>query len=209
MVRISCSPPWVHGSLCVSICTRVRACLCVCVYQYIGRCPVMLLSIQNKAVPPHAMKALGGKSSLTLLFIPGRGTRWGGGVVSGQRHAQAPFYPGGRTPGTHWVGGWVDPKAGLDIEARGKILLILLGIEHRSPDRPVRSHDTILTELPRLLLTNLSGRIISFNNDLRVFRTRFLIPISEPTFLYIFHRYLSFFSPLSVPSKSRASQWVH
>jgi hypothetical protein len=27
--------------------------------------------------------------------------------VSGQRHAPASLYPRGRTPGTHWIGGWV------------------------------------------------------------------------------------------------------
>jgi hypothetical protein len=43
--------------------------------------------------------------------------------VSGQRHALAALYPPGeRTPGTHWIGGWVDPSAGLDGEARRKIL---------------------------------------------------------------------------------------
>jgi hypothetical protein len=44
--------------------------------------------------------------------------------------------PGERTPGTHWTGGWVGLRAGLDTEARGKILSPLLGIEPRSPGRP-------------------------------------------------------------------------
>jgi hypothetical protein len=26
-----------------------------------------------------------------------------------------------RTPGTHWIGGWVGPRAGLDTEVRRKI----------------------------------------------------------------------------------------
>jgi hypothetical protein len=42
----------------------------------------------------------------------------------------------------------VGPKAGLDTETTGKILLLLPGIEPRSPGRPVRKSDTILTELP-------------------------------------------------------------
>jgi hypothetical protein len=41
--------------------------------------------------------------------------------VSGQHHAPAPLYPRERTPGTHWTGGWVGPRAGLDAEAKGKI----------------------------------------------------------------------------------------
>jgi hypothetical protein len=42
--------------------------------------------------------------------------------VSGQRHAPAALCRGERTPGTHCTGGWVGPRAGLDTEARGKIL---------------------------------------------------------------------------------------
>jgi hypothetical protein len=36
-------------------------------------------------------------------------------------------------------------------EARGKIFLPVVGLEPRSPGRPVRSQDIILTELTRLL----------------------------------------------------------
>jgi hypothetical protein len=32
------------------------------------------------------------------------------------------FTPGERTPGTHWIGGWVGSRAGLDAGARRKIL---------------------------------------------------------------------------------------
>jgi hypothetical protein len=39
--------------------------------------------------------------------------------VSGQYHASAALYPPGeRTPGTHWTGGWVGPRGGLDAENR-------------------------------------------------------------------------------------------
>jgi hypothetical protein len=41
--------------------------------------------------------------------------------VNGQRHAPAALYPRGKVPGTHWTGGWVGPRAGLDAEARRKI----------------------------------------------------------------------------------------
>jgi hypothetical protein len=54
--------------------------------------------------------------------------------VSGQRHAPVALYPGERTPGTHCIGGWVGPIAGLDTEARGKILCLCQG---SNPDRPV------------------------------------------------------------------------
>jgi hypothetical protein len=59
--------------------------------------------------------------------------------VSGQRHAPAALYPRGKDPRTHCSGGWVGPRAGLDTEARGKILSPLPGIEPRSAGRPARS----------------------------------------------------------------------
>jgi hypothetical protein len=64
------------------------------------------------------------------------------------------FTPGERTPGTHWTGGWVGPRAGLDTEARGKILCLCRG---SNPGRPARSQDTILTELPRLHFALVEG----------------------------------------------------
>jgi hypothetical protein len=56
--------------------------------------------------------------------------------VSGQRHAPAALYPREKTPGTHCTGGWVGRRAGLDAEARGKILCLCRG---SNPGRPVRS----------------------------------------------------------------------
>jgi hypothetical protein len=56
--------------------------------------------------------------------------------VNGQHHAPAAFYPWEKFPGTHWTGGWVGPKAGLDAEARGKILCLCRGL---NPGRQVRS----------------------------------------------------------------------
>jgi hypothetical protein len=64
--------------------------------------------------------------------------------MSGRSH------DGEKTAGTHLPIGWVDLRAGLDTDVRGKILLPLPGIELPSPCRQVRSQ-TILTELPRLL----------------------------------------------------------
>jgi hypothetical protein len=68
-----------------------------------------------------------------LLPIPNLGTRWGW-VVSVMPRPR--FTPGERTPGTHWIGGWVDLRAGLDAGARKKILCPCRG---SNPDRPARS----------------------------------------------------------------------
>jgi hypothetical protein len=54
--------------------------------------------------------------------------------VSGQRHAPAALYPRGKDPRFHCTGGWVGPRAGLDTEARGKILY---PCRVSNPDRPV------------------------------------------------------------------------
>jgi hypothetical protein len=46
--------------------------------------------------------------------------------------------PGRFTPGTHCVGDWVDPRAGLDDVEKRKFLT-LPGLEFRSLGRPARS----------------------------------------------------------------------
>jgi hypothetical protein len=79
-----------------------------------------------KAVSLHAMEAHGVRG-LNL------GTRWGW-VVSVTPWPR--FTPGERTPGTHWIGGWAGPRAGLDAEARRKILCPFRG---SNPDCPARS----------------------------------------------------------------------
>jgi hypothetical protein len=42
--------------------------------------------------------------------------------VSGQIHALAALPPGKRGPDTHWTGGWVGPRAGLDNVEKMKTL---------------------------------------------------------------------------------------
>jgi hypothetical protein len=46
-------------------------------------------------------------------------------VMSGELHD-----PAALTPGTHWIGGWVGPRAGLNTEARRRESQPLSGIEH-------------------------------------------------------------------------------
>jgi len=48
--------------------------------------------------------------------------------VSGQPHALAALFLGKEFPSTHWIGGWVGPRAGLDVVAKKKSLP-MLGIE--------------------------------------------------------------------------------
>jgi hypothetical protein len=61
--------------------------------------------------------------SSTILDL---GTRWRW-VVS---YTPRPLYPEEILPGTHWIGGWVGPRAGLDVVEKRKILA-LSGFEPR------------------------------------------------------------------------------
>jgi hypothetical protein len=61
-------------------------------------------------------------------------------LVGGEWSAAHPdrFTPGERDPGTHWIGGWVDPRAGLhDVEKRK--FLTLPGLKLLPLGRPARS----------------------------------------------------------------------
>jgi hypothetical protein len=61
-------------------------------------------------------------------------------LVGGEWSASRPgrFTPGERAPGTHWIGGWVGPRTGLDDVERRKFLT-LPGLELRPLGRPARS----------------------------------------------------------------------
>jgi hypothetical protein len=59
-----------------------------------------------------------------------------GGEWSDSRHRR--FTPGERAPGTHLIGGWVGPRAGLDDVEKRK-LLTPLGLELLLLSRPARS----------------------------------------------------------------------
>jgi hypothetical protein len=82
-----------------------------------------------KAVPLHATKALGARGGIAPTHFR-LGTRWGWVVSVTPRPRFLP--PGKGPPGTHWTGGWVGPRAGLDTEARGEILSPFPGMEPRS-----------------------------------------------------------------------------
>jgi hypothetical protein len=59
-----------------------------------------------------------------------------GGEWSNSRPGR--FTPGERTSGTHWIGGWVDLRAGLDDLEKRKFLT-RQGLELRLLGRPARS----------------------------------------------------------------------
>jgi hypothetical protein len=87
------------------------------------------------------MKAYGGGGCIDPHFLD-LGTSWRWAVSFTPR----PLYPRERAPGTHCIGGWVDPRAGLDM-AKWKFLT-LPGIEPRPLSRPARSQSLYRLRYP-------------------------------------------------------------
>jgi hypothetical protein len=87
--------------------------------------------------------------------------------ASGQRHAPAALYPRERTPGTHWIGGWVGRRAGLDAEARRRILCPCRGSNlDRSIVQPVVRHYTAwATAAHKVLSINMYNVFAQFNTE--------------------------------------------
>jgi hypothetical protein len=67
-------------------------------------------------------------------------------TLDGRLSASHPgrFTRGERAPGTHWIGGWVGSRAGLDAAEKRNAY----DCRESEPGRPARSLITILTELP-------------------------------------------------------------
>jgi hypothetical protein len=61
-------------------------------------------------------------------------------LTGGEWSASCPgrFTPRERASSTHWIGGWVDPRAGLDDMEKRKFLT-LQGLKLRPLGRPARS----------------------------------------------------------------------
>jgi hypothetical protein len=62
-------------------------------------------------------------------------------LVGGEWSASRPGLstPGERASATNWIGGWVDPRAGLD-DVENRKFMTLPGLELRLLCRPARSH---------------------------------------------------------------------
>jgi hypothetical protein len=88
--------------------------------------------------------------------------------VSGQRHAPAALYPRRKDPGTHWIGGWVGLRAGLDAGARRKILCPCRRSNLDHPIvQPVVRHYTAWTTAPPRHRTYVVKyfRLVFFNKE--------------------------------------------
>jgi hypothetical protein len=83
------------------------------------------------------MKAYGGVDVWIHIFLASA-------LVGGEWPVS---HPGRFTPGTHWIGGWVDPRAGLD-DVEKRILLTVPGLELRPLGRPARSQSQYRLRYP-------------------------------------------------------------
>jgi hypothetical protein len=76
-------------------------------------------------------------------------------VVNGKPRPH--FTPKERIPSTHWMGGWVGLRAGLDTQAKGKILCLCQGL---NPGRPGCSQILYWLTYPSMSVNNLQNSLI-------------------------------------------------
>jgi hypothetical protein len=81
----------------------------------------------------YAMKAYRGVDVEIHIFLS---SALAGGEWSASRLCR--FTPEERTPGTHWIGGWVDPRVGLDDVDNRKFLTLRDSNSDPSVVQPVR-----------------------------------------------------------------------
>jgi hypothetical protein len=88
------------------------------------------------------MKAYGGVDVQVHIFLTSAlvGSEW-----SASRHCR--FTPGKRAPGTRRIGGWVNPRTGLDDVEKRKFLT-LSGLELRTLGLPARSQSLYRLRYP-------------------------------------------------------------
>jgi hypothetical protein len=114
------------------------------------------------------MKAYGGVDVKIHIF-------WTSALIGGEWSASrlGHFTPGERAPDTHWIGGWVDPRAGLDDMEKRKFLT-LPGLELRPHRRPARSQSIYRLRYPSSLIIITIAQVDgSANNSHSVFNCHF------------------------------------
>jgi hypothetical protein len=92
------------------------------------------------------MKTYGGVDVETHVFLT---SAIGGGEWSASRPGR--FTPGERDPGTHRIGGWVEPRVGMDDVEKRKFLT-LPRLELRPLGRPARSQSLYRLRYPSFQL---------------------------------------------------------
>jgi hypothetical protein len=71
---------------------------------------------------------------------------------------------GGRAPGTHWIGGWMVPRTGLDNKGKRKFLT-LPGLELRIFSHPTRTQSLYQLRYPSSLMYTRSVKVQQLVGD--------------------------------------------
>jgi hypothetical protein len=112
--------------------------------------------------------------------------------VSGQLHAPAALPPGERVSGTHWIGGWVGPRAVLDAVVKRKIPISRRESNPRTPIVQAVAQRSILIQSFHLPLGFSSGLVRSF------FDKHFVYSSSLSHACYVSHRILLYLISLLI-----------
>jgi hypothetical protein len=104
----------------------------------------------------YAMKAFGGVDIYIHIFLVSAlvGSEWSASRPGRFTHWE-------RASVTHWIGGWMDPRVGLDDMEKRKFLT-LLGLKLRTLGRPARSQSLYRLRNPG----SSDVAVLSFNNCL-------------------------------------------
>jgi 2-polyprenyl-6-methoxyphenol hydroxylase-like FAD-dependent oxidoreductase len=97
---------------------------------------------KNRVTEHYTLKTYGGVDVEVRFFLT---SALFGGEWSASRPAC--FAPGERVPGTHWIGGWVGPRTGLDDMEKWKFFPPP-GLELRPLGRPARSQSLYRLRYP-------------------------------------------------------------
>jgi hypothetical protein len=109
----------------------------------------VIIDLYKRYMPRRQMEEWMYRSTYSCL---GTSWRW---VVS--------FTPWERAPGTHWIGGWVGPRTGVDEMERRKILP-LLGLALQPLGHPARSQSLYWLHSPGSQLANVARIRVSLVN---------------------------------------------
>jgi hypothetical protein len=114
--------------------------------------------------------------------------------VSGQLHAPTALPPGERAPGTHWIGGWVGPKAGIDAVKKRKIL----DCTQSNPGRPARRYTNSPYSPYRYIPSGAGTRTLSRRQPVLL-----TLPIIQPTVVPQILTGHCIFSVLTIQTKTK------
>jgi hypothetical protein len=73
------------------------------------------------------------------------------------------FTPKERDPGTHWIGGWVGPRASLDVMSKRKITS---SRQESKPDRPARSQSLYQPSYPGSLIWTSACNMVKWESTM-------------------------------------------